>query len=94
MSKTQTLTAGPGGQPANNHNKVQIPRINLPQISICILDVASNGSHNADEKGKRLSLIIKKCLLKSIKILQLIIFVRPHKLTLQTFVTFTLHLSK
>jgi THO complex subunit 2 len=50
VSKTQILTAGPGSQPANNHNKVQIPRINLSQISINIVDVASNGSHTADEK--------------------------------------------
>jgi len=59
VAKTQILTAGPGSQPANNHNKVQIPRINLSQISICIVDVASNGSHTAEEKGKRLSIIIK-----------------------------------
>ncbi|XP_003246335.1 THO complex subunit 2 isoform X1 [Acyrthosiphon pisum] len=50
VAKTQILTAGPGNQPANNHNKVQIPRINLSQISINIVDVASNGSHTADEK--------------------------------------------
>jgi len=53
MAKTQVLTAAPGSQPANNHNKVQNPRINLSQISVCVVDVASNGSHTADEKGER-----------------------------------------
>lgn len=53
MTKPQVLTASPGSQPTNSHNKVQIPRINLSQVSVCVVDVASNGSHTAEEKGKR-----------------------------------------
>jgi len=59
VTKGQVLTASPGGQPANSHSKVQIPRNNSAQISVSVVDVASNGSHTAEEKGKRLSLIIQ-----------------------------------
>jgi len=53
VTKAQVLTAGPGCQPVNSHSKVQIPRINSAQVSVSVVDVASNGSHTAEEKGKR-----------------------------------------
>jgi len=52
VTKTQVLTASPGSQPANSHSKVQIPRINSAQVSVSVVDVASNGSHTTEEKGK------------------------------------------
>lgn len=59
MTKAQVLTTSPGSQSANSHSKVQIPRINSAQVSVSVVDVASNGSHTAEEKGKRYSLIIQ-----------------------------------